>query len=137
MAQTPITYYERRLTPQRATELASATQASFQKFLENKEPYEQVLICMGKDYQRVLGDFSANLLPETTMQIADGSIAAMQAQLYDWLHGEPPPTPGYRARFDNRFSENYLQLSKQQILEKARYALIGDNSQAKKSCLVR
>lgn len=127
-AQAEIAMYERRLTEQRVTELAAETQGRLQQYLQDNQPYAELLVCMGKDYQRILGGYVSYVPTETKVQIADGSIGAMQSMLYDWLHGKPPPALKSASTTRSRFGDVAQQLSREEVLQKARQSLSSINS---------
>jgi hypothetical protein len=122
-AQAEIAMYERRLTQQRVTELAAETQGRLQQYLQDNQPYAELLVCMGKDYQRILGGYVSYVPTETKVQIADGSIGAMQSMLYDWLHGKPPPALKSASTTRSRFGDVAQQLSREEVLQKAQQGL--------------
>ena len=90
-ASQPIPNYDRRMTLQQANRLKSPVLACLRRILTEKQ-YQRLLINVGKDYAVALSDYKWRCLTNVKMTVATGTQGYRQAELYDWLHGEPPPT---------------------------------------------
>lgn len=52
--------------------------------------YEQLFINAGQNYRAALAGFEKIVPHDLEINIATGSSGRRQAELYDWLYGEPP-----------------------------------------------
>jgi cytoplasmic iron level regulating protein YaaA (DUF328/UPF0246 family) len=80
---TPIKYYDRRMTRQRALQLSSQAESTFRKHLANKQ-YQEIYIDLGQDY---LGALNTSVFEATTAKVilATGKIGQRLQQLKTWL----------------------------------------------------
>ena len=87
-----IPYYNQKMTVERAKELKPSTEAQLQQIIEH-DSFDEMLFCMGKQYQSTLDNTLTNLLAHANNQvtIAEGTIGKQGATLYDWLFKAPPP----------------------------------------------
>ena len=129
-AKSLIANYDRRLTRARAIALQPKVLTELRHILDDDCPYGQLFICMGKDYQRILDRFEAWVTPGVIVQVVQGSPGVMQAQLFDWLYGEPPVSPSHRSQIGSRLHGIDIKFPPDQILELARQALANDSTQA-------
>jgi hypothetical protein len=119
----PIPHYDRRMTPQRAMELRPQAFVELGHILKSTEDYQEIFICMGQDYLQVLNEWEALIPPGLTVKISTGSLGKRQAELHDWLHGEPPPLPSSTSQGTARIRGTVIDLTPQQVLDLARRAL--------------
>ncbi len=79
--ETPIPYYDQRMTPARSAALASAIQSALQKQLINQQ-YHRILVNLGRDYLRALEGFDGLIGAVWT----SGPIGIRARQLKSWLN---------------------------------------------------
>ena len=79
--ETPIPYYDQRMTPARAALLAPSIQRALRKQLINQQ-YRRILVNLGRDYLRALDGFDG--LIEAVW--ASGPIGIRARQLKVWLN---------------------------------------------------
>ncbi len=79
--ETPIPYYEQRMTPARAATLASSIQSGLQKQLINQQ-YYRILVNLGRDYVQALSGFNGLV----GAVWASGPIGIRARQLKIWLN---------------------------------------------------
>ncbi|MCS7272596.1 MAG: hypothetical protein NZ550_00415 [Fimbriimonadales bacterium] len=84
-AQTLIPYYDRKMTPKRADELAPKLIATLQKRAQTVD-YQEVLLAMGSVYLRALTPVEQWLPHSILLKRTSGGIGTQAAQLRAWLH---------------------------------------------------
>lgn len=123
-----IFWYDRRLTSQRAVRLQPQVRRKLEQVL-NQERYKELFICMGQDYHKVLADYEKLIPPDLNVRISAGSLGKKQAELHDWLRGEPPPLPT-RTEEAAHIRGVEVALTSEQIIDIAREALSDDRGNA-------
>src|SRR5713101_7642697 len=122
-ASQPIPNYDRRMTLQQASRLKSQVLACLRRILTEKQ-YQRLLISVGKDYAVALSDYKWRCLTNVKMTVATGAQGYRQAELYDWLHGEPPPTLFCTRRGILHLRGIVVNLTSEQVFDIARRALV-------------
>lgn len=84
----PISYYDRRVTSQRVKELEGPVLTELEQILQNRRYYE-LFISMGKNYMQALRGYEPLIPPNLKVTISTGGMGRKQAELRNWLHGEP------------------------------------------------
>lgn len=121
-----IPYYDRRMTKERSQQLQQEVMAKLQHIL-NTTPYQEICICLGRDYFNALNEYETLIQSGSNIQIATGSIGKKLAKLYTWLYGKPPelnqshPTIISQGKACLRGVE--VQMTPAQVLDAARQAL--------------
>lgn len=94
-AQTLTPYYDRKMNPKRADELAPQAVAVLQRHTQAAD-YREVLLAMGSVYLKALTPIERWLPCSTLLKRTSGGIGTQAAQLRAWLHRQPiPPTRGW------------------------------------------
>ncbi len=119
----PIPYYDCRMTPQRAEELRPQVIVELKRILKGAEPFNELFIAMGRDYLRALNGWEALIPPWLGVKVSKGSVGKQQSQLYDWLHGEPPPASTSTPQGTACIRGTRIVLTPQQVLDVACRAL--------------
>ncbi len=83
----PIPYYDQRMTQLRAQELHANAIAELRYILSSKS-YQEIYICMGKDYLQILDGYNTLISSELSIQGAAGPSGKKLAELHNWLYGE-------------------------------------------------
>lgn len=122
-SHTLIRNYERRMTHQRASELSCQIRRELLEHVQTNAPYDEILVCMSKEYYQVLGNLTEVFSKNAKLVTANGSMAILQSVLYDWLHRTPPPPISFDASRKNRFDALMATVTKEQVLERAREAM--------------
>lgn len=133
-ADRPIPVYDRRMTTDRARELRTNVLDGLRELLGANTPYRELLLCMGREYQRALEGWGRSWPTGLIVYQAEGSMGGKQAQLYDWLYGAPPSTPTNAYRAAPRIRGIEVDLTPQQVLEVARQALRRDGKNTAHFC---
>lgn len=81
-----IPSYDERLTEKEAERIRPKVLQSLSEIGNAQGPFEDGLICAGGAYLDAVGN-TADVLKETPLQMADGSMGRQVALLHDWLHG--------------------------------------------------
>lgn len=129
-ADQPIADYERRMTAPRADELRPTVLAELRNLLGPNTSYQELFLCMGREYRRTLDSLEMFWPKGLTVAEAGGSMGGKQAQLYDWLHGAPPKMSTYLRSDGARICGIKIDFTPQQVLEVARLALESDGKGA-------
>lgn len=87
-ARKPISYYDRRVTSQRIKELQELVLPELKQILLDRQ-YRELFISMGKDYLEALSGYEPLIPPNLRVTISTGGMGRKQAELRNWLHGEP------------------------------------------------
>jgi hypothetical protein len=122
-ADHPIPAYDCCMTPQRANTLQSPVLAILRYLLQNKQ-YKELLISVGKAYAAALSGYEHLDLSHIKLIVATDSRGRRQAQLYDWLYGEPPPTRSPKQRGLPHIRGITVTLTPQQVFDTAHTALL-------------
>ncbi|MCE2396866.1 hypothetical protein J4G02_20290 [Candidatus Poribacteria bacterium] len=123
-ACTPIPDYDQPMTSQRAVELASHTLLKLSELL-NQEPFQEMYLCLGKDYLRCIDGYD-NLVPKgIKLIVAEGSIGKRLHFMKRWLYNQQMPEYAGNAtnQLPARIRGVKLALSSSEVLEKGRSAL--------------
>jgi uncharacterized protein DUF6884 len=126
-ADHPIPNYDQRMTPLRAQELHPHIVAELRYILSSR-PYQELCICMGKDYYRALHGYDALISTKMVITIVTGSPGKRLADLQKWLYGKPSVRQQYplvaapNGKVRLRGSE--ITITAIQALDVARRALI-------------
>jgi hypothetical protein len=81
-----IPSYDEQLTKKEAERIRPQVLQSLTEIESDKGPFDDGLICAGGTYLDAVED-SSEVLEETPLQLADGSMGRQIALLHDWLHG--------------------------------------------------
>jgi hypothetical protein len=119
----PIPHYDRQMTHQRAMELRPQAFEKLGHILKATEAYQELFICMGRDYLQVLDGWEALIPFGLAVKVSKGSMGKQQAELYDWLRGESPSPPSSTPQGKVRIRGTQIDLTSQQVLDAARHAL--------------
>lgn len=84
-----IPNYDQRMTKMRSRQLQPEVIAKFENIL-NAKPYQQLGICLGRDYFLALDKYDMLIKSGLAVRIATGSLGKKLAILHDWLYGKPP-----------------------------------------------
>lgn len=90
--QTPIPYYDRLMTRERAIELQAQVSADLDRALAQKD-YQEVFVNLGKTYLLALTASQELSRLGNRVQYAQGGIGKKMAQMKRWLFALPP-SPG-------------------------------------------
>lgn len=82
-ATTPIAYYERRMTRERAQELQAQVLQRLQAYAQ-QITYREVYVDLGRDYRPAIGDLR-QIFKGSSLIYAQGQIGERLAQLKQWL----------------------------------------------------
>jgi hypothetical protein len=89
-ANQPIPNYDQRITLSRAQELQSGVITKLREILNSKS-YQEIYICMGKDYYRALDGYNTSVSSKISIKVAVGSPGKKLTQLHYWLYGISSP----------------------------------------------
>lgn len=81
-----IPSYDEQLTEKEAERIRPRVLQSLAEVESTRGPFDDGLICAGGTYLDAVAD-SSDVLEETSLQLADGSMGRQIALLHDWLHG--------------------------------------------------
>ena len=81
----PIPAYNRRMTLQRSEELKEVVRETFARAWE-ETLFDDVFVCLGSAYARVMADCWAHLPPNVSVRFATGAIGGRASQLRAWLY---------------------------------------------------
>lgn len=84
-----IPNYDQRMTKMRSRQLQPEVIAKFENIL-NAKSYQQLCICLGRDYFLALDKYDMLIKSGLAVRIATGSLGKKLATLHDWLYGKPP-----------------------------------------------
>lgn len=84
-----IPNYDQRMTKMRSRQLQPEVIAKLKHIL-NAKPYQQLCICLGRDYFLALDKYDMLIKSGLAVRIATGSLGKKLATLHDWLYGKPP-----------------------------------------------
>lgn len=84
-----IPNYDQRMTKTRSRQLQPEVIAKFENIL-NAKSYQQLCICLGRDYFLALDKYDMLIKSGLAVRIATGSLGKKLATLHDWLYGKPP-----------------------------------------------
>jgi hypothetical protein len=118
------------MTASRAEELRPSVLETLQNLLRLNSSYQELFLCMGREYRRALEGWEFFRPEGLTVGQAEGSLGGMQAQLHDWLHGAPPSAPTQARNGTARIHGIQVDLAPQQVLEVARQALQSNGKDA-------
>lgn len=85
----PIPDYDEKMTRDRSRQLQPLVIAKLKNIL-NAKPYQQLCICLGRDYFLALDKYDMLIKSGLVVRIATGSLGKKLATLHDWLYGKPP-----------------------------------------------
>ncbi|MEG4345742.1 hypothetical protein QUB70_21045 [Microcoleus sp. A003_D6] len=85
----PIPDYDQKMTRARSRQLQPEVMAKLKHIL-NAKPYQQLCICLGRDYFLALDKYDMLIKSGLAVRIATGSLGKKLATLHDWLYGKPP-----------------------------------------------
>jgi hypothetical protein len=85
----PIPDYDQKMTRARSRQLQPEAIAKLKHIL-NAKPYQQLCICLGRDYFLALDKYDMLIKSGLAVRIATGSLGKKLATLHDWLYGKPP-----------------------------------------------
>lgn len=85
----PIPYYDQRMTQQRSRELQPEVIGRLKHIL-NATAYQELCICVGRDYFKALEGYDTLSQPSSNVQIATGALGKKLVKLYSWLYGKHP-----------------------------------------------
>jgi uncharacterized protein DUF6884 len=89
-ANQPIPNYDQRITLLRVQELQADVITKLRDILSSKS-YQEIYICMGKDYYRALDGYNSLVSSDMSIKVAAGSPGKKLAQLHFWLYGKSSP----------------------------------------------
>jgi hypothetical protein len=91
--------------------------------LQQKQ-YKELFISVGKDYATALSGCEQLIPSHIRVTVALGSRGRKQSELYDWLHGGPPPlTRSHIQRDIPRIRGVTVALTPEQVFDTARRAM--------------
>ncbi|MGE0131938.1 MAG: DUF6884 domain-containing protein [Blastocatellales bacterium] len=88
----PVICYDTRMTRQAAGIMNRQALSTLRKVLLRRD-YKQLFVTVGRDYLAALDGYEAVIPKEVELTVAAGSSGRRQAELHDWLYGEPPLEP--------------------------------------------
>jgi len=122
----PIPDYDEKMTRDRSRQLQPLVIAKLKNIL-NAKPYQQLCICLGRDYFLALDKYDMLIKSGLVVRIATGSLGKKLATLHDWLYGKPPElSPSWQvAAGSGKASLKGIEvvLTPAQVLDVARQAL--------------
>ena len=126
-----IPNYDCRVTLQRVKELQPRTLTELKQILIGRQ-YDELFISMGKDYLRVLVGYESLIPANLKVIVSTGAMGRKQAELRNWLHGEPSGTRDNQAKVVQQ-GKAYLRgieivLTPNQVMEVARLALVEERN---------
>jgi hypothetical protein len=134
-SHTPIPLYDATMDAARADELRPATLQSFADLMAFG--YEHVCLGLSNRYLRAMVGWEAFVPAKTTVTITDGPMGTKLGQLRAWLEGRtwmPAARPEHLANEHPRGTTTLagviLQLTPEQVFERARQALLHDGHAA-------
>ncbi len=89
----PITCYDKKMTQQTAATMNRQVLSVMQKLFSPCK-YKQLFINVGQDYGGALAGYEKIIPNNLEIITSTGSSGHRQAELYDWLYGEPPKQTG-------------------------------------------
>lgn len=125
-SQQLVPYYDQKMTKDRVRELHPKVIDELTKIISSK-PYQELFICVGRDYLQALSGYEELLIPERcNVKIAKGSVGKKLSELYQWLYGTPA-TPRYPTSVTPQ-GKAYLKgvelkMTPGQVVDKARHAI--------------
>lgn len=123
----PILNYDRRMTRSRAQELQPKIIDDLGHLLSSK-PYQELLICVGRDYFFALNGYEALISEGLAVQVAKGASGQKLSELYQWLYGKPPAPSSNRSiatyQGKARLRGIEMVLTPMQVIEVARCAIL-------------
>jgi hypothetical protein len=81
--------YDRKMTRQRSRELQPEVSEKLKCIFSSKF-YQEVCICVGKDYFKALEGYDKIMSYDSKIKVATGAIGKKLVILHQWLYGEPP-----------------------------------------------
>lgn len=122
----PIPNYDLRVTMQRVEKLQLRTLTKLKQILIDGQ-YTELFLSMGKDYLRVLTGYESLIPANLKMTISTGTMGRKQAELRNWLHGEPSVLSDNQTK-TVQLGKAYLRgieiaLTPKQVMEVAHLAL--------------
>ncbi|MEG4795364.1 hypothetical protein QUA69_09605 [Microcoleus sp. LAD1_D1] len=85
------------MTRDRSRQLQPEVIAKLKNIL-NAKPYQQLCICLGRDYFLALDKYDMLIKSGLVVRIATGSLGKKLSSLHDWLYGKPPElSPSWQA----------------------------------------
>lgn len=134
----PIPYYDRTMAPDRADELRPQVLGAFRTLMDGG--YEQLCLGVSDRYLRAMLGWDALVPQGAAVTITDGAMGEKLGQLRAWLDGRVwvPPSASRPERLAASESPRgevvlsgvHLQMSREEVLERARTALATDDGGA-------
>ncbi|MEG5035025.1 DUF6884 domain-containing protein [Microcoleus sp. AT3-D2] len=122
-----IPNYDQRMTKMRSRQLQPEVIAKLKHIL-NAKPYQQLCICLGRDYFLALDKYDMLIKSGLIVRVATGSLGKKLSSLHDWLYGKPPElSPSWQAAAPaGKASLKGIEvvLTPAQVLDVARQALV-------------
>ena len=135
-ASQPIPWYDRKLTPSRATEIQPVVTSVVDKKLVSGV-YDGALAVLGRTYLQTI-DPELLHRHRDILRVSLTSVGGQSSLLHDWLHQGPPSSarplpggPGTAAPRLARLRDVEIDLTPEQIAEAVRAALPSSPSRAK------
>lgn len=134
-ADRPIPTYDRRMTPSRADDLRRSVAGEIHRIfgafqLTTVDP-TRVLVHVGQDYLRVLGDTNKPLAVLLASRVVPGGQGAKLARLRDWLYGAGTVAPACPDHLEEpaqvRLRRVELSMTTAEALEVARRSVRAGN----------
>ena len=126
-ANTPIAWYDQRMTVSRAAALRGDIERTIAHYLDT-HAMTASCICMGKPYRAALGAAYAALFAHGPCTVLSGSMGAMLAGLHNWLYPIQPSAQHTEPVSTQHMSHPCLRgvvitLTREQVWDRARQAL--------------
>lgn len=122
-----IPNYDQRMTSMRAQELHPRVIAELEDILE-RQSYQELCFCMGRDYLQVLEGYDKLVPPELTVTVVTGPPGKKLAELHRWLYSKVPVRERFAqpmlAHGRGRLHGIEINISSTRVLEMARRALM-------------
>ena len=121
----PIPNYDEKMTRDRSSQLQPEVIAKLKNIL-NAKPYQQLCICLGRDYFLALDKYDMLIKSGLMVRVATGSLGKKLSSLHDWLYGKTPElSPSWQAAGSGKASLKGIEvvLTPAQVLDVARQAL--------------
>lgn len=118
--------YDEKMTRDRSRQLQPLVIAKLKNIL-NAKPYQQLCICLGRDYFLALDKYDMLIKSGLVVRIATGSLGKKLSSLHDWLYGKPPElSPSLQAAGPGKASIKGIEvvLTPAQVLDVASQALV-------------